>query len=479
MSATLNKTTNEQNNGTWCALPTDDAWQRGEDSYPVAEQILGTRFLNDPVIPLAWTRHCARRVRRLRDVLRKSWIGLETEWGGHLTDILLAACIARENAVLIGPPGGAKTDIAVRMFELLGLKEPGRPDDPKLPPPETLDDAWTIWSERSRLARKQQSFFRALLTRFTQPDEIFGPWEISLLRQGVLARVNFGMMTGPGVRAAFVDEIFKASANLLNTLLTVVLERRYFQWNAWRPADLAFLVAASNEMPVAYGGSGPGDQDFRSQHALVDRFCVRLPVPVASGGTHDDPTQTDLAQAFDVAWQREAMKFSHGHAFRTEASVPRTDAVTEQQLSPPRPDGMPCINDLLLLGRACLQHQATGSDVLTTAEGEEVRPLFRDRDLKKFRDAFLRTAAALQADGTDIESGRITWTISPRKLRQLYKIALIHAVICDDEWTNNSRQQVVAPPGEKQLHVFDFIWDSPAVAGQLLDETDALTGQFY
>ena len=87
----------------------------------VARRILGEE---PDRVPPAWAESCLTRVIALRDELRGSWVGLKNDVAGELVDWVLAALLARENLLLVGPPGTAKTEIAVRTFQLLGLTEP-------------------------------------------------------------------------------------------------------------------------------------------------------------------------------------------------------------------------------------------------------------------------------------------------------------------------------------------------------------------
>jgi MoxR-like ATPase len=425
--------------------------------------------LADRAVPLAWVKDCATKFRRLRQEMRNSWVGYTDALGGPLVDWLLAACLARENALLLGPPGSAKSQIALRLLELLGLGPPKVDPQVFLPMPENIREAWDAWQARSRRARAQQKYFHYLVNRFTQPDELFGPIEISLLRQGVLARVNFGLLTGPGVWAAFLDELFKASSSIINTLLTLALERRYFNWGGMQPADLVLLIGASNEMPGGFAtgaaGIGAGGEDFQTMYAFVDRFPIRLFFPIVSGGNTDDPLRSDLAQAFAMAMARESQRFVHGHPFGPK----------------PQPEGMPCINDLLVLGRGCYQHEPSDpfrSENLVPVGGPNAVSVFRETEVKRFQEAFLRIAIALQADATNPAVGQLTWTISPRKLQALYKIALAHALVADDGFLDQPRAEVVSQLGTHQLHVFDFIWDSPSATGALADQNKALIDRY-
>ena len=425
-------------------------WPEGPDhsdwrTVRVSQKILGQ--VQGP-IPLEWARACARRLRRVRDRMRGTWVGLDGTALGPLTDWVVACSIARENCLLLGRPGVAKSEIAVQFFKWLGLTPPRI--DPKkmgeLASQRVFDMGW--WDERAAVEREEQKYFHYLLSRFSQVEEVFGPIELDLLKKGVLTRVNFGLLTGPGVRAAFLDEVFKASSSVLNTLLTLTQERTYFNWGGMIPSDLVMFIAASNEMPGGFAsgtaGLGAGGEDFQTLHAFLDRFPIRLEVPTASGTSHLPDEESDLEKAFAVALGREQNKFTCGTGFPT----------------PPDPDP-PCINDVLLLGRAALQGLQEGT------------PLLFDLDyVARFHLLFMEIARQLQAEagtqGALLEHEGITWTISPRKLRSLFKIALAMAIVRDDIFTaEGSTAPLVWGPGPECLQAFGAIWDSPAAQRRL------------
>src|SRR5260221_9628789 len=99
--------------------------------------------------------------------------------------LLLIAVVAGEHAVLVGPPGTAKSAL-IRMFARL----------------------------------LQANYFEYLLTRFTEPNELFGPVDIAAFREGRYQRRVEGML--PSSEIVFLDEIFKANSAILNALLTLL-----------------------------------------------------------------------------------------------------------------------------------------------------------------------------------------------------------------------------------------------------------------
>jgi MoxR-like ATPase len=145
--------------------------------------------------------------------------------------VLLLAVLAGEHVLLVGPPGTAKSELARRLQRVL----PG--------------------------AR----YFERLLTRFSVPEELFGPLSLKALEDDRYERLTEGYL--PSAEVAFLDEVFKANSAILNTLLGLLHERSFDNGHQRVAVPLVCLVGASNELP----------QDD-SLHAFHDRFLLRVPV---------------------------------------------------------------------------------------------------------------------------------------------------------------------------------------------------------
>ena len=164
---------------------------------------------------------------QLQGLLAQGLVGRE-----NAIRVALLGLIAGENTLFIGPPGTAKSMIARRVSEAIN--------------PEG-----------------QHDYFEYLLTKFSTPEELFGPLSLTALKQDQFKRNTTGYL--PTVKVAFLDEIFKASSSILNSLLTILNERKFHNGNASEIIPLQSLIAASNELPK-------GQPELA---ALYDRFLLR------------------------------------------------------------------------------------------------------------------------------------------------------------------------------------------------------------
>lgn len=175
--------------------------------------------------------------------MKRGLVGRDQE-----VSLILLAALAGHHSLMVGTPGTAKSMIARRL--------------------ETVFD---LASSRTMPSRP---WFQILLMRFTKPDELFGPLDLQSLKGTPDTPSKYKRNTEhylPEARFAFLDEIFKASSPILNALLTILNERKFYN-DGEVFVDLISVIAASNELPR------PGTIDTTSDAltALYDRFLVRM-----------------------------------------------------------------------------------------------------------------------------------------------------------------------------------------------------------
>jgi MoxR-like ATPase len=168
-------------------------------------------------------------VKKLRsdvvDELKRRFVGRD-----EVVDLIALAVVAGEHLFLYGPPGTAKSAL-IRQFA----------------------------------SAVQGRYFEYLLTRFSEPNEIFGPIDLARLREGAVATVTTGML--PEAEFAFLDELFNANSAILNNLLTVLNERVFRRGAEVHRLPLLSLFSASNHLA-----------EDEALGALFDRFLLRCHV---------------------------------------------------------------------------------------------------------------------------------------------------------------------------------------------------------
>ena len=168
----------------------------------------------------------------------------------EIVDLMGVCLVARENIFLLGPPGTAKSAI------VRGLSD-------------CISDG---------------NNFEYLFTRFTEPNEIFGPFDIRKLKEGDLVTNTAGML--PEASLVFLDELFNANSAILNSLLMVLNERIFRRGRESRDIPALMFVGASNQLP-----------EEEALDALLDRFLVRVIC-----GNVDSSMLEKVAR---VGWERE------------------------------------------------------------------------------------------------------------------------------------------------------------------------------
>lgn len=275
-----------------------------------------------------------KRLNRFRTSLSRFFVKKQ-----ELIDLMVVAAVAQEPLLLVGPPGTAKSDLVLKFRDAIGVSE--------------------------------EDYFEYMLTRFSEPSEIIGPIDINELRDGRYVRREEGKL--PSARMAFLDEIFKSNSAILNILLTIINERKFYQDGKPEPVNLRILFAATNEVPEQ-GELG----------ALKDRFVLKA----ISRSVQDD----HFTELIDAGIRSEVFKNLNQKPWK---------------------EGLATLDDLLKAGRylTCQfgQQDASGE------AGADRRQFFPDEVFREF-ERLVKTL---------VREDRIF--ISDRKLVKLYKLLRVRS----------------------------------------------------
>lgn len=167
------------------------------------------------------------KVRKIKSELEAYFIERQEE-----IELLLTAIVAKQHVLFLGPPGTAK--------------------------------GFLIRAVASHIDGCK--YFERLLTKFSTPEELFGPYDLNKLKEGKYERIISGKL--PEAHIAFIDEVFKASSAILNTLLTIMADRIFYNDGKPMKVPLISLISASNELP----------EEDEPLQALYDRFLIRKTV---------------------------------------------------------------------------------------------------------------------------------------------------------------------------------------------------------
>ena len=186
-----------------------------------------------------------QRIRSILSYLNRGLYGKE-----EAVRLALLSAVAGESIFFIGLPGTAKSMISRR-----------------------IASAFSDFYKDGVFAPENGGYFEYLMNEFSTPDEICGPVNLSALNESPsrYTRLTNGYL--PSAKVAFLDEIWKSGPAILNTLLTIVNEKKFHNGSITEDVPLLSLAAASNELP----GKN------RGLEALWDRFIIRVPVnPVSN-----------------------------------------------------------------------------------------------------------------------------------------------------------------------------------------------------
>ncbi|PID01820.1 ATPase [Sporosarcina sp. P2] len=168
-----------------------------------------------------------KKLHEIKKALNAKFFERENEVEG-----ILIALLSKQHMLMIGPAGTAKSALSVELAKIVN----------------------------------GTSYFQWLLTRFSTPEEVFGPLSLKDLEEGVYKRNTATKM--PEAHLVFLDEIFKANSAILNSLLTLINERLFYNDGQPIKAPLMSIIGASNEYP----------EEGEGLEALFDRFLLRFEI---------------------------------------------------------------------------------------------------------------------------------------------------------------------------------------------------------
>ena len=221
------------------------------------------------------------KIEKNLEILNSGLVGKE-----KVMKLGLLSILSGENMILVGPPGTAKSEISRRLREILADTD-------------------------------SETYFEYLFTKFTTPEEIFGPLSIKQLQNDKFERNTEGYM--PSSRIVFLDEIFKANSSILNTLLTILNERVFHNGLKREKTPLISLIGASNELPF--------ENDELT--ALYDRFLIRTVVGYVSDDEIEmllDIKETDMEIPAEIKFTESDLNEikSESEKVRVTSGIKRT-----------------------------------------------------------------------------------------------------------------------------------------------------------
>ncbi len=217
-----------------------------------------------------------RIVREVLEPMKRVFVAKD-----EIIDLMGICLVAGENLFILGPPGTAKSALVTD----LGRRLEGRS-------------------------------FEYLLTRFTEPSELFGPFDIRRLREGELVTNTEGML--PEAQLVFLDELLNANSAILNSLLTALNERVFRRGRETRKLPTLMVVGASNHLP-----------EDDALGALFDRFLLRVRC--------DNVPPERLGEVLDAGWRLDMDLHSRETTLRIEDAAELHRVLTRVDFAAVRP----------------------------------------------------------------------------------------------------------------------------------------------
>jgi MoxR-like ATPase len=293
----------------------------------------------------------------------------------HIVNMMVVCAIAQEPMVIFGEPGTAKSAIVTKFCQLLGFAK--------------------------------GDYFGYMLTSFTEPDELLGAVDIrAYTEESVFRRVGKGGIQN--ARIVFLDEVFRGNSAILNTLLSIINERIYYESGVPQEARTQVVYGATND--------APSSQDLRA-------FFARFPVRLCSERVLD----IEPLKLLDKGWVQELEQLARRSAILSGQAPPEPNAAEDAICSP--------------------AHLEVCQTWLRTYWGRPDIWADEASHLGLIKSAFFDVVGHMNRAGEQL------FRIDDRKAVKLFKLVIAHSMI---------RQGPAATPGLNDVFaVLQHTWEDP------------------
>jgi MoxR-like ATPase len=328
--------------------------------------------------------------------IKQTLIGKE-----EIVEVMGVALVSGENAFLLGPPGTGKSALVHEFARKLGGRN-----------------------------------FDYLLTRFTEPSELFGPFDLRRLRDGDLVTNTEGML--PEADFVFLDELLNANSAVLNSLLLALNERVFRRGRETRRLPMLMAVGASNRLP---------EDDALA--ALFDRFLLRV--------TCGNVDTERMLEVLDAGWLRE-----------------------QTRVAPNQPETSPLqVEDVRTLQQAV---QAVSLDNIRPSYVELIRRLresgmpLSDRRIVRLQRVIAASAVVcgrLAADVSDLWIMRYIWETPAQTEMLEAHVEAIRKEFATDDSTETAEHPLASQPHGPDPELLFTALETLVAARDNGDKTDA------